>query len=55
MTQEEANKLKPWDVIIYTPEHKDCLVKEVTEFGVRCLFRIQSTSQLCRFEDLEKF
>lgn len=53
MTKEDAQKLDPWDMVVYTPTNEDALVKRVTETGVFCVFRIQSTAQLCRFEDLE--
>lgn len=53
MTKEEAIKsLSPFDIVLYTPTNEEALVKRVAENGVFCLFRIQSTAQLCRFEDL---
>lgn len=53
MTAEEAKQLEPWDVVLYTPTNEDALVKRVTDSGVFLVFRIQSTAQLCRFEDIE--
>lgn len=47
MTKEEAQKLEPFDVVVSNLDHepnKDLLVKRVTENGVFCLERIQSTS-----------
>ena len=44
---------KPFDVVIYKPTGERGLVKNVSESGVFVLFRIQSTAQLCKFEDLE--
>ena len=54
MTKEEAKELKPFDIVLYKPENKEGIVKRVTDHGVFVLFRIQSTAELCRFEDLEK-
>lgn len=45
---------EPFDVVIYKPTRERGLVKRVTENGVFVLFRIQSTAQLCKFEDIEK-
>jgi hypothetical protein len=53
MTLKEALKLNPFDVITYKPTNEQCLVKSVSSNGVFCLFRIQSTAELCKFEDLE--
>lgn len=53
MTAEEAKQLEPWDVVLYTPTNEDALVKRVTDCGVFLVFRIQSTAQLCRFEDIQ--
>lgn len=53
MTAEEAKQLEPWDVVLYTPTNEDALVKCVTDYGVFLVFRIQSTAQLCRFEDIQ--
>ena len=53
MTAEEAKQLEPWDVVLYTPTNEDALVKCVTDSGVFLVFRIQSTAQLCRFEDIK--
>lgn len=53
MTAEEAKQLEPWDVVLYTPTNEDALVKCVTDSGVFLVFRIQSTAQLCRFEDIQ--
>jgi len=47
------NKFEPFDIVIYKPTGERGLVKRVTENGVFVLFRIQSTAQLCKFEDLE--
>lgn len=54
MTAEEAKQLEPWDVVLYTPTNEDALVKRVTDSGVFLVFRIQSTAQLCRFEDIQR-
>ena len=54
MTKEEAKELKPFDIVLYKPENQEGIVKRVTDHGVFVLFRIQSTSELCKFEDLEK-
>lgn len=51
---EETNEYEPFDVVVYKPTGERGLVKRVTENGVFVLFRIQSTAQLCKFEDLEK-
>jgi len=60
MTKEQAQTLKPWDVVVFKdkgnkPSYRDTdvLVKRVVENGVFCLPRIQSTAVLYRFEDLE--
>lgn len=53
MTAKEAKQLEPWDVVLYTPTNEDALVKCVTDCGVFLVFRIQSTAQLCRFEDIQ--
>lgn len=53
---EKNNKqihFEPFDIVIYKPTGERGLVKKVTEDGVFVLFRIQSTAQLCKFEDLE--
>lgn len=55
MTKEDAKKLEPFDIVVYKPTNQEALVKRVTDRGVFCLFRIQSTAQLCRFEDLEGY
>jgi hypothetical protein len=57
MTKDEGLKLKPFDIVIYTDfkgQNYDVLVKSVTENGVFCLERIQSTAVLFKFEDLNK-
>ena len=54
MTAEEAKQLEPWDVVLYTPTNEDALVKRVTDSGVFLVFRIQSTAQLCKFEDIQQ-
>jgi len=56
MTKEEAQKLQPFDVVVYRTNKGACcdvLVKRVTEDGVFCIDRIQSTAALYRFEDLK--
>lgn len=57
LTYNENNnkqiQLEPFDIVIYKPTGERGLVKKVTENGVFVLFRIQSTAQLCKFEDLE--
>ena len=52
--QKEMDKYEPFDVVVYKPTGERGLVKRVTEDGVFVLFRIQSTAQLYKFEDLEK-
>lgn len=54
MSKEDAMKLEPFDMVVYKPTNEDALVKRVTDRGVFCIFRIQSTAQLCNFEDLEE-
>jgi hypothetical protein len=46
-------QFEPFDVVVYKPTGERGLVKSVTDFGVFVLFRIQSTAQLCKPEDLE--
>jgi hypothetical protein len=53
MNKEESKFLEPFDVVIYKPTEEQCLVKQVADNGVFCLFRIQSTAELCKFEDIE--
>jgi len=60
MTKEEAMKLQPFDVVVARVParcggmtNRDLLVKRVTENGVFCLERIQSTAVLYKFEDIE--
>lgn len=57
LTSNEKNdkqiQFEPFDIVIYKPTGERGLVKKVTENGVFVLFRIQSTAQLCKFEDLE--
>lgn len=55
MTKEQAQELQLFDLVVYLPTNEDALVKRVTENGVFCIFRIQSTAQLVRFEDIETF
>lgn len=50
---EETNGFEPFDIVIYKPTGERGLVKRVTDSGVFVLFRIQSTAQLCKPEDLE--
>lgn len=47
-------ELQPFDLVLYKPTNEEGLVRRVTENGVFVLFRIQSTAQLCKFEDIEK-
>lgn len=54
MTAEEAKQFEPWDVVLCTPTNEDALVKRVTDSDIFLVFRIQSTAQLCRFEDIQK-
>lgn len=49
----ERKEFYPFDIVIYKPTGERGLVKSVTENGVFVLFRIQSTANLCKFEDLE--
>lgn len=57
MTKEEGQKLQPFDVVVsdlpYDPD-KDLLVKRVTENGVFCLERIQSTAVFYKFDQIKK-
>jgi len=50
---DSEDKFKPFDVVLYKPTNEEGIVKRVTKDGVFVLFRIQSTAQLCKFEDLE--
>jgi hypothetical protein len=66
MTKEEAMILQPFDVVVekiivrdLTTNEKqivaiDLLVKKVTDNGVFCLPRIQSTAVLYKFEQIER-
>lgn len=57
MTKEEAQKLEPFDVVISEKEWrypKDLLVKRVTENGVFCLERIQSTAVFYEFHQIRR-
>lgn len=57
MTKEEAQKLKPFDVVVTKDakeKRQDVLVKRVTDNGVFCLERIQSTAVLFKFDQIEK-
>lgn len=47
------NKFEPFDVVIYKPTGERGLVKRTTPSGVFVLFGIQSTANLCKYEDLE--
>lgn len=49
----EKEKFEPFDVVVYKPTGEIGLVKRTTDSGVFVLFRIQSTAQLCKYEDLE--
>jgi len=53
LIKDMKTEFKPFDVVIYKPTGERGLVKRVTENGVFVLFRIQSTANLCKFEDLE--
>ena len=46
-------KYFPFTIVVYKPTNERGIVKSVSEKGVFVLFRIQSTAQLCKFEDLE--
>lgn len=50
---ESERQFEPFDVVVYKPTGERGLVKRVTYSGVFVLFRIQSTAQLCKPEDLE--
>ena len=52
--ETERQELQPFDLVLYKPTNEEGLVRRVTENGVFVLFRIQSTAQLCKFEDIEK-
>lgn len=57
MTKEEAKKLQPFDVVVSDIPHEspiDLLVKKVTDNGVFCLERIQSTAVLYKFDQIKK-
>lgn len=57
MTKEEAQKLEPFDVVVSNIEYeanKDLLVKRVTDNGVFCLEKIQSTAVLYKFGQITK-
>lgn len=57
MTKEEAEKLQPFDVVvsnIANENARDLLVKRVTDNGVFCLERIQSTAILYKFNQIKK-
>ncbi len=60
MTKDEAQKLQPFDVVVSDIEYgvntpqKDLLVKKVTENGVFCLERVQSTAVLYKFDQIKK-
>jgi hypothetical protein len=56
MTKEDAMKLQPFDVVVSNIENeqaKDLLVKRVTNNGVFCLERIQSTAVLYKFNQIQ--
>jgi hypothetical protein len=56
MTKEEAKKIKPFDIVVYTNhdgKRIDVLVKRVSEIGVFGLDKIQSTACLYYFKDIE--
>ncbi len=53
-SETERQELQPFDLVLYKPTKEEGLVKKVTRDGVFVLFRIQSTAQLCKFEDIEK-
>lgn len=57
MTKEEAQKLQPFDVVVSDIPYensKDLLVKKVTDIGVYCLERIQSTAVLYKYNQIKK-
>ena len=60
MTKEEAMELQPFDVVIGLErvntgyKNIDLLVKRVSDNGVFCLSRIQSTAILYKFENIER-
>jgi hypothetical protein len=57
MTKEQAQELKPFDVVVSDlgyGENKDLLVKQVTDSGVFCIERIQSTAALYKFNQIKK-
>lgn len=57
MTKKEAQELEPFDVVVTNMkfhENKDLLVKKVTENGVFCLERIQSTAVLYKFDQIKR-
>lgn len=44
---------EPFDIVIYKPTGERGLVKLCNDIGAFVLFRIQSTAQLCKYEDIE--
>lgn len=54
MTKEEAKQLMPFDIVHHINSNKDAIVKEVTNKGVFCVFKINSEAKLCRFSELKK-
>lgn len=46
-------KYEPFDIVIYKPTGERGLVKSCNDSGVFVLFRIQSTAQHCKYEDIE--
>ena len=53
MKTEDGRKLEPFDLVVYKPTGEVGLVKSTNHIGAFVLFRIQSTAQLCKYEDLE--
>jgi hypothetical protein len=53
MKTEDGRKLEPFDLVVYKPTGEVGLVKSTNHLGAFVLFRIQSTAQLCKYEDLE--
>ena len=50
----ERGILEPFDMVEYTPTGEWGIVKKVDLEGAWVLFKIQSTSHKCRYEDLRK-
>lgn len=56
MTKEKAKLLEPFDIVTVKGKpgmaDQDALVKAVTDSGVFCLFRVQSTATLVPFDQI---